>query len=77
MKQAKPKGVSIPPEIAARYTNPDQAQRFDAAVRKVFSVSPDRAAAIRRAAELNPTPRGRQPKGKLAASRVPVAALLS
>jgi len=75
MKQAKP--LTIPDDIAARYTNPDQAQRFDTAVRKVLSVSPHRAAAIRRAAELNPTPRGRQPKGKVAASRVPVAAPLS
>jgi len=75
MKQAKP--LTMPDDIAARYTNGDQAQRFDAAVRKVFSVTPDRAAVIRRAAELNPTPRGRQPKGKIAASRVPVAPPLS
>lgn len=74
MKQAR--SLTIPDDIAARYTNPDQAERFDAAVRKVFAVSPQRAAAIRQAAELNPTPRGRQPKGKVAASRVPVAALL-
>jgi hypothetical protein len=71
-----PRPVAISDELAARYTNSDQAQRFDNAVRKVFAVSAKRAVAIRRAAELNPTPRGRQPKGKIAASRVSVSAPL-
>lgn len=74
MKDPKPV-LTVPPEIAARYTNRDQAGRMDKAVRKIFSLSPDRAAEIRRQADLNPTPRGRQPKGKTPASRVPVAPL--
>jgi len=67
------KSITIPDDIAARYTNPDQAQRFDEAVRKVFSISPKRAAAIRQVADINPNSRGRQPKGTIPASRVPVA----
>jgi hypothetical protein len=76
MKQPKRKGIDIPDDIAARYTSPNQAQQFDKAVRKVFSISPKQAAAIRQIADLNPTPRGRQPKGTIPASRVPVASPL-
>jgi len=66
--------VSIPEEIAARYTNPDQVERFDGAVRKVFGLSADRAAQIRREADAIPTNhRGRPKKGEVSASRVPVA----
>jgi len=65
---------SIPADIAARYTNSDQAERVDKAVRKIFSVSPKRAAIIRGEASVNPSPRGRSPKGIVPASRVPVAA---
>jgi hypothetical protein len=28
--------ITIPDELAARYTNPDQAERFDAAMTKVY-----------------------------------------
>jgi hypothetical protein len=65
--------VNITPDLAARYAEPDQIERFDAAVRKVFGISIERAAEIRRESTVNPTPRGRQPKGKIAPSRVPVA----
>jgi hypothetical protein len=37
--KATPKLVTIPDDIAARYTNADQFERFDAAVNKVLSVS--------------------------------------
>ncbi len=62
----------IPDDIANKYNNPDQAERFEAAVLKVFSISPERVAKIRKTADFNPTPRGWQPKGETAASRVPV-----
>jgi hypothetical protein len=68
-----PKAIEIPAEIAARYTNPDQAERFDGAVRKVFGLSPARAAQIRTEADQIRNPKGRQPNGKVSASRVPVA----
>ena len=72
-----PKGIAIPAEIAARYTNPDQAERFDGAVRKVFGLSPERAAQIRSEADRVRNPKGRQPSGKVSASRVPVAVNLA
>jgi hypothetical protein len=65
MKEAKPIDVS---EVAARYTNADQFERFDAAVSKVLSVP--RAELLRREAEykrvaaLNPKRRGPKPKAK-------------
>jgi hypothetical protein len=71
MKQAKP-AFTIPPEIAARYAEPDQFQRFDAAVTKVLSVP--RAEILRREAEykrqaaLNPNRRGPKPKSKAPAA---------
>jgi hypothetical protein len=58
--------INIPEGIAARYTNPDQFERFDAAVRHVLSIP--RAEILRREAEykrqaaLNPNRRG--PKKK-------------
>jgi hypothetical protein len=67
-----PKGIEIPPEIAARYTNKDQAERMDRAVRKVFSISPVRADMIRGESSVSESPKGRPPKGTLSASRVPV-----
>jgi hypothetical protein len=63
MKESKPIDVS---EVAARYANADQFERFDAAVSKVLSVP--RAELLRREAEykrvaaLNPKRRG--PKTK-------------
>ena len=71
MKKAKP--IEIPAEIAARYTNSDQAKRFDGAVRKVFGLSSERAAQIRTEADQIRNPKGRQPGGKVSASRVPVS----
>jgi len=62
MKEAKPIDVS---EVAARYTNADQFERFDAAVNKVLSVP--RAEFLRREAEYkrrslaNPKRRGPKP----------------
>jgi len=64
---------SIPADIADRYGNADQGERFDKAVRKVFGLSPERAALIRRESSINPNPRGRQKKGSVAASRVPLS----
>ena len=64
MKSAKP--VTIAPELAARYTDPDQFERFDAAVRKILTVP--HAEIVRREQEhkrqsaLNPNRRG--PKRK-------------
>lgn len=65
--------IDITPDLAARYTEPDQPERFDTAVRKVFGISTERAAEIRRKSSFNPNPRGRQSKGKVSTSRVPVA----
>jgi hypothetical protein len=56
----KPKPVAIPEEIAARYTNSDQFQRFDAAVRKILSVP--HADILRREAAFNPRKPGRPKK---------------
>ena len=66
MKEAKP--ITIPEEVAARYTNPDQFERFDAAVSKVLSVPRDEF--LRREAEYknrslaNPNRRGPKPKAQ-------------
>jgi hypothetical protein len=63
MKAAKP--ITIPEEVAARYTNADQFERFDAAMSKVLSVP--RAEFLRREAEYkkrslaNPRRRGPKP----------------
>jgi hypothetical protein len=67
MKQSPPKPITISPEIVARYTNPDQFERFDAAVVKVLSVSRDemrrREAEYKRQTDLNPKKRGPKRKG--------------
>lgn len=66
MKQRPPQPITISPELAARYTNADQFQRFDATVRTVLTVS--HAEILRREADakakaaLNPHRRG--PKTK-------------
>lgn len=63
-----PKPVTISDEIAARYDNPDQFERFDAAVTKVLSVP--HSELLRREAEYkkrslaNPKRRGPKPKRK-------------
>ena len=66
MKQAPPKPITISPELAARYTNADQFERFDATVLKVLSVSHAeilrREAHAKAKAALNPRRRG--PKQK-------------
>ena len=72
MKPA-PKEIAIPDDIAARYTNADQAERMEMAVRKVFSMSPERADMNRGESSVSPNPSGRQPKGEVAPSRAPVA----
>jgi len=63
MKEAKPIDVS---EVAARYTNTDQFERFDAAVSQVLSVPRAellrREAVYKRVAALNPNRRGPKPK---------------
>jgi len=63
-----PKPVNVPDEIAARYTNTDQPERFDAAVRKILSVPRavilEREAEYQRKAALNPNRRGPKPKRK-------------
>lgn len=66
MKPRKP--VNVPEEIAARYTNVDQPERFDAALRKILSVPHsvilEREAEYRRKSALNPNRRGPKPKRK-------------
>jgi hypothetical protein len=68
-----PKPVEIPDEIAARYTNKDQSERFDKALRKILSVPHavivEREAEYRRKAALNPNRRG--PKRKIKPSASP------
>ena len=65
--------MDIPEDIAAKYTNPDQRERFDRAMSKILSVSPARADTIRGESSVSESPKGRPPKGALSASRVPVA----
>jgi len=75
MRSTEQKPIEVSNEVAARYTNPDQAQRFDAAVRRVFSVS--NAEILRREAkEQTETPRKRGRKPKVV-SPVPDAQTLS
>jgi len=63
-----PKPINIPEDVAARYTEPDQAERFDSAVRKVLAYP--RAAMLQHEAEhrkevaANPNRRGPKPKQK-------------
>jgi hypothetical protein len=61
-----PKPVTIPGEIAARYDNPDQFARFDAAVTKILSVPHSellrREAEYRKRSLANPKRRGPKPK---------------
>jgi hypothetical protein len=68
MKEAKP--ITITDELAARYTNPDQFERFDAAVSKVLSVP--RAEFLRREEEYRKrslaNPHRRGPKQKVGIS---------
>ena len=70
MKQAKP--IEIPDDVAARYTNPDQFERFDATVRKILSVPHSeivkREAEYKRRSEANPARRGPKRKVKPSAS---------
>lgn len=64
------KSINIPEDVAARYTNPDQFERFDAMVRKVLSVPHSeivrRENEYKRRSELNPRKRGPKPKGETA-----------
>jgi hypothetical protein len=65
-KGAKP--IAIPEEIAARYTNPDQFERFDATMRKILTVPHSeivrREAEYKRQSAMNPKRRGPKPKAK-------------
>jgi hypothetical protein len=54
--------ITISSELAAQYTEPDQAQRFERAVRKILSIPVARAEIIRGEASVNPNPRGRPRK---------------
>ncbi len=65
--------MDIPKDIADRYTNEDQAERMDRAMRRILSISPERADTIRGESSVSESPKGRPPKGTLSASRVPVA----
>jgi len=64
MRTTKP--VSIPDDIAARYTDPDQFEKFDAAVRTILSVPRsvilEREAEYKRQSLANPNRRGPKPK---------------
>jgi hypothetical protein len=68
-----PRPVVISDELAANYTNADQPQRFDAALRKILSVPRavilEREAEYQRKAALNPNRRG--PKRKVKPSVSP------
>ena len=63
-----PKPITISDEVAARYTNPDQFERFDSAVRKILSVPREemvrREEEYKRQSALNPNRRGQKPKAK-------------
>jgi hypothetical protein len=63
-----PKPIAIPEEVAARYTNPDQFERFDTAVRKILSVPHSeivrREVEYKRRSALNPNRRGPKRKAK-------------
>ena len=71
MKHAPAKAVSIPDDIAARYTDPDQFEKFDAAVRTILSVPRsvilEREAEYKRQSLANPNRRG--PKRKQSVQR--------
>jgi hypothetical protein len=56
MKQSKP--VTISREVAAKCSGPDQFEKFDALVGKIFSLSAKRSDEIRGEASVNPNPRG-------------------
>jgi hypothetical protein len=73
--QNKAHKIVIPEDMVARYDQPDGAERFDAATRMVFSLSPERAEKIRKEADSIRNPKGRPPKAEPSASRVPVAPL--
>jgi len=75
MSRPRNSPANVPEDIAATYTDPDQAERFDAGVRKVFSLSPHRAEEIRKEADSLRNPKGRPSKASPSASRVPVAPL--
>ncbi len=72
MKTSKP--ITITPELAARYTNPGQFDKFDAAVRKILTVSPAelKRREHERSQEASTRPR-RGPKPKNGASLGPGA----
>jgi hypothetical protein len=76
--KSTPKPISITDDVAARYTEPDQSERFDSAVRKVLAYP--RAAMLqheaehRKAVAANPRRRGPKPKQKYA-GHVPGAEL--
>jgi hypothetical protein len=61
------KPIHISDELAAQYTNPDQAERFDSALRSILSVPHsvilEREAEQKRRSEANPNRRGPKPKG--------------
>jgi hypothetical protein len=62
MKQRPTQPITISPELAAQYTNPDQFARFDKAVLKVLSISREemqrREAEYKRQSDANPKKRG-------------------
>lgn len=68
MKEPKP--ITISDELAAQYTEPDQAERFDKALRQILSVPHsvivEREAKYKKQSALNPNRRGPKPKRKRA-----------
>jgi hypothetical protein len=74
-QMADHKPMQIPEDVAASYNEVGQAERFEAGVKKVFSLSPQRAGEIRKEADSLRNPKGRPPKAGPSASRVPVAPL--
>jgi hypothetical protein len=72
MKPHTPKPIAIPDEVAARYTNPDQFERFDATMRKILAVPHSeivrREAEYKRHSAENPNRRGPKRKAKPFAS---------
>jgi hypothetical protein len=74
---APSKPITISDKLAAEYTNADQHERFDKALRKILSVPHavilEREAEYQRKVVLNPNPRGPRRKRKFKPSASHVA----
>jgi hypothetical protein len=57
-----PNPIRISPELEAKCSGPDQFEKFDALVGRIFSISAKRSDVIRGEASVNPNRRGRPRK---------------